>query len=214
MAVLYNMNPFPALKIIYRDETDGFPEEDFQRNSEQRGVTLPFILQKFLKEYGYMSVNRQSSGVRYLHPNLVTKWNFNREDGGVLRLLTVGRVGNYQIAIRDEPSNDPTTFLLQMGKEQATRLMPSDDTISELIKVMICGVLFGKKGAVLTDDPEKAVELLRENNFDLMKIRNNPELRREYSLNFSEEMRTFAVAEFVEGELNRFFFVSDESFVN
>ncbi len=212
MSVLYNMNPFSALKIIYREQTDGFPEEDFLRNMEQRGITLPSILQKFLMEYGYMSVNRQSGSVRMLHPNLVTKWRFNRERGGELLLLTIGRVGEYQIAIRDEPVNDPTTFLLRVGKESKTHLMPSDDTISELIKVMICGVLFERQGAVLADDPEKAVRLLHENGFDLMKISNTPRLRREYSINFSEEMRTFAIAEFIEGELNRFFFIRDEEF--
>ena len=213
MAVQYNMNPFSALEIIYHGEKDGFPEEDFLRNEEQRGIHIPPILRKFLMEYGYLSVNRQSGVVRMLHPNLVTKWRFNREHGGELLLLTVGRVGEYQIAIRDEPVNDPTTFLLRVGKESKTHLIPSDDTISELLKVMLCGILFEKEGAVLADDPEQAVRLLRDNGFDLTKINNTRGLRREYSVNFSEEMRTFAIAEFIECELSRFFFVGDESFI-
>ena len=31
MAVLYNMEPFEVLKILYGSRTDGIPEEDFDR---------------------------------------------------------------------------------------------------------------------------------------------------------------------------------------
>ena len=38
MAVLYNVEPFKAMKILYQGETDGFPEEDFTRNEKERNI--------------------------------------------------------------------------------------------------------------------------------------------------------------------------------
>ena len=52
MAVLYNIDPFSALKIIYQGKTDGFSDEDFERNDSERGIIVPQILKNFLKSYG------------------------------------------------------------------------------------------------------------------------------------------------------------------
>lgn len=211
MAVLYNMEPFAALKILYRGETDGFPEEDFTRNEQERGIVLPQMLRRFLANYGYMTVNRLSDSVRILHPNIMTRRVFQYGDDRELPLLIIGRVGAFQVAISDERAADPEIFLLRQEPEQI-QIIPSDDTVSEIFKVMVCGVLLKYKDALVTDDPQTAVNKLKENDIDLLKITSDPKLRREYSLCFSEEMRTFAAAEFIEGELARFFFVQSENF--
>lgn len=211
MAVLYNVEPFTAMKILYQGETDGFPEEDFTRNEQERGIVLPQMMRRFLADYGYMTVNRLSDSVRILHPNIMTRRVFRYGDNRELPLLIIGRVGAFQVAISDERAADPEIFLLRQDPEQ-TQIIPSDDTVSEIFKVMVCGVLLKYEGAEVTDDPETAVKKLRENNIDLLKITSDPRLRREYSLCFSEEMRTFATAEFIEGELARFFFVQSENF--
>lgn len=213
MAVLYNIDPFSALEIIYQGKTDGFSDEDFVRNERERGIVVPQILKNFLKSYGYMSVNRLSDSVRILHPNIMSQRVFRYGDNGVLPLLIVGRVGDFQVAIAEDNGEfDPEIFLLQTTPEQ-TQLLPSDDTISEIFKVMTSGVLLKTENAVIADDPEVAVRLLRENGIDLESIEYNRLLRREYSLCFSEKLRTFVVAEFVEGELSRFFFARSESFI-
>lgn len=212
MAVLYNVEPFKAMKILYQGETDGFPEEDFTRNEKERGIVLPRMLKRFLADYGYMTVNRLSDSVRILHPNIMTKRVFEYGGGRKLPLLIIGRVGEFQVAISDENADDPVIFLLKQTHEQ-TQILPSDDTISEIFKVMVCGVLLKSKDAVIADDPQLAVKLLKENGVDLLQIRFDPRLRREYSLCFSEEMRTFTAGEFIEGELSRFFFVRSENFV-
>lgn len=212
MAVLYNVEPFRAMKILYQGATDGFPEEDFARNEKNRGIVLPQMLKRFLADYGYMAVNRLSSSVRMLHPNIMTQRVFRYGDDRELPLLIIGRVGGFQVAISDERAADPEIFLIRQTHEQI-QILPSDDTISELFRVMVCGVLLKCDGAVIANDPQLAVRLLKENNVDLLKITFDPKLRREYSLCFSEEMRTFTAAEFVEGELARFFFVRSEKFV-
>ena len=211
MAVLYNVEPFKAMKILYQGAIDGFPEEDFKRNEKERGIVLPQILKRFLTDYGYMTVNRLSRNVRMLHPNIMTQRIFHYGDDRKLPLLIIGRVGAFQVAISDESAADPEIFLIRQTHEQI-HILPSDDTISELLRVMVCGVLLRCEGAVIADDPQLAVRLLKENEVDLLKITFNPKLRREYSLCFSEEMRTFTAAEFVEGELARFFFVRSERF--
>lgn len=212
MAVLYNVEPFKAMKILYQGAVDGFPEEDFARNEKGRGIVLPPMLKRFLTDYGYMTVNRLSSSVRMLHPNIMTRRVFRYGGDCELPLLIIGRVGGFQVAISNESAADPEIFLLRQTPEQ-TQILPSDDTISELFKVMVCGVLLKCEGAVIADDPRLAVRLLKENGVDLLKITFDPKLRREYSLCFSEELRTFTAAEFVEGELARFFFVRSEKFI-
>lgn len=212
MAVLYNVEPSAAMKILYQGAVDGFPEEDLERNEKERGIVLPQLLKRFLKDYGYMTVNRLSSSVRMLHPNIMTRRVFRYGGDRELPLLIIGRVGGFQVAIADDRAADPEIFLLRQTPEQ-TQILPSDDTISELFKVMVCGVLLKCEGAIIADDPQQAVRLLKENGVDLMKITFDPKLRREYSLCFSEEMRTFTAAEFVEGELERFFFVRSEKFI-
>lgn len=213
MAVLHNLDPFDALKIFYQGETDGFPEEDFSENVKMRGIILPQILHRFLREYGYMMVNRQSDAPRFIHPNIMTKRVFRYGEGKEISLLIIGRVAEFEVTIADEVSADPTVFLMRTTPEQA-QLLPSDDTLSELFKVMLVGLMMKSQGAVTADEPELAVKLLRENGFDPEAVTNNPALHREYSICFSEETRTFMAAEFTEGELARFFFLRNESFLN
>ena len=213
MAVLHNLDPFDALKIFYNGKTDGFPEEEFSANIEKRAIVLPKILHRFLLEYGYMTVNRQSDVPRFIHPNIMTKRLFRYGEDRELPLLIIGRMGEFEITIADEPSDDPMVFLMKNTPEQA-QLMPSDDTLSELLKVMFMGVFLKSSGSITADEPELAVRLLRENGFDPEKIENDPTLPREFSIGFSEETRTFMAAEFSEGELARFFFLRNENFVN
>lgn len=213
MAVLHNLDPFDAMKIFYQGETDGFPEEDFSANIKTRDVVLPTILHRFLREYGYMTVNRQSDSPRFIHPNIMTKRVFRYGEDKEMSLLIIGRVGEYEITVVDEPSDDPAVFLMK-NTPTGAQLMPSDDTLSQLFKVMLCGVVVKSDGAIIADEPELAVRLLRENGFDPELIENDPALHRECSIGFSEEMRTFMIAEFSEGELARFFFLRNENFVN
>ena len=212
MAVLHNLDPFDALKIYYQGETDGFPEEDFSENLKARGVILPPLLHRFLREYGFMTVNRQSDAPRFFHPNLMTKRIFRYGEGKELPLLIIGRVEEFEITVIDEKSDDPTVLLMKNTPTQA-QVLPSDDTVSELFKVMLCALMMKMDGAIIADEPELAARLLRENGFDLEAIANNPVLHREYSLCFSEEARTFTAAEFKDGELARFFFLRSEGFL-
>ncbi len=212
MAVLYNVEPFKAMKILYQGAVDGFPEEDFARNEKERGIVLPQMLKCFLADYGYMTVNRLSSSVRMLHPNIMTRRVFRYGGDRELPLLIIGRVGAFQVAISNEHAPDPEIFLLKQTPEQIC-ILPSDDTVSEILKVMVCGVLLKCEGAEIVNDPQLAVRRLKENDVDLLKITYEPRLRREYSICFSEELRTFTAAEFVNGELERFFFVRSEKFI-
>lgn len=212
MAVFHNLNAFDAMKIYFQGKTDGFPEEEFSENLKVRELVLPSLLHRFLREYGYMKINRQSDAPRFFHPNIMTKRTFRYGEGKELPLLIIGRVADYEITVIDESSDDPAVFLMKNTPEQ-TQLLPSDDTLSELFKVMLVGLFMKTGSAVIADEPELAAKLLRENNFDLDAISNDPKLHREYSLCFSEEVRTFAVAEFIEGELSRFFFLRSENFL-
>ena len=212
MAVLHNLDPFDALKIFYQGETDGFPEEDFEENVKTRGITLPGILKRFLLEYGFMTVNRQSDAPRFIHPNIMTKRIFRYGEGKELPLLIIGRVDDFEITVVDEKKDDPTVLLMKNTPTQA-QVLPSDDTLSELFKVMFCALMMKSNGSLVADEPELAARLLRENGFDLDAITNNPALHREYSLCFSEEVRTFTAAEFKDGELAKFFFLRSERFL-
>ena len=212
MAVLHNLDPFDALKIFYQGETDGFPEEDFEENFKTRGITLPGILKRFLLEYGFMTVNRQSDAPRFIHPNIMTKRIFRYGEGKELPLLIIGRVDDFEITVVDENKDDPTVLLMKNTPTQA-QVLPSDDTLSELFKVMFCALMMKSNGSLVADEPELAARLLRENGFDLDAITNNPTLHREYSLCFSEEVRTFTAAEFKDGELAKFFFLRSERFL-
>lgn len=212
MAVLHNLDPFDAMKIYYQGEADGFPEDDFAENLKTRGIILPTILHRFLREYGFMTVNRQSDAPRFIHPNIMTKRIFRYGEGKELPLLIIGRVDEFEITVIDEVSDDPTVLLMKNTPTQA-QVLPSDDTLSELFKVMFCALMMKTTGAIVADEPELAARLLRENGFDLEAITNDPKLHREYSICFSEEVRTFTAAEFSEGELAKFFFLRSERFL-
>lgn len=212
MAALHNLDPFDALRIYYQGETDGFPEEDFAENLKTRDIVVPTILHRFLREYGFMTVNRQSDAPRFIHPNIMTKRIFHYGEGKELPLLILGRVDDFEITVIDEKSDDPTVLLMKNTPLQA-QVVPSDDTLSELFKVMFCALMMKTNGAIVADEPELAARLLRENGFDLDAITNDPSLHREYSICFSEEVRTFSAAEFREGELTKFFFLRSERFL-
>lgn len=212
MPVQYNMNPFTALKIIYGDTTDGFAKNEFELNEKERGIVLPFLLKDFLLRYAYLPINRLSDSVRFFHPNLMTIMNFSAENIGNLSLLSVGRVGEYQVAVKNEAAENPRIYLVRLGTQNEMQVLPSDDTVSEILKVMLCGVLLKNDNAIIADDPQLAVRLMRENGVDFYRITNDPDLRREYSVCFSEETRTFTVGEFIDGKVTRFFFVSSEEF--
>lgn len=212
MAVLHNLDPFDALKIYYQGGTDGFPEEDFAENLKTRDIMLPTVLHRFLREYGFMTVNRQSDAPRFIHPNIMTKRIFRYGEGKELPLLIIGRVDDFEITVTDEESDDPTVLLMKNTPLQA-QVVPSDDTLSELFKVMFCTMMMKANGAIIADEPELATRLLRENGFDLDAITNDKSLHREYSIGFSEEVRTFMAAEFSEGEFARFFFLRSERFL-
>lgn len=213
MSVLYNMDIFSALTIIYGEQTDGFPEEDFETNERERGLVLPEILKRFLRDYGYMSINRLSGSAKFLHPNIMSKRYFSYVDNPKLPLTIIGRAGEYLVGIATAKRPDPEIYLIMQSPEEV-KLLPSDDTISEIIKVMLCGVLLKNDNAVTVDSPRRAVQLLKENGVDVEEIHNSPVLRREYSICFTEETRTFTVAEFVDGTLLRFFFIRDEHFIH
>lgn len=211
MSVQYNMKPLPALQTIYGSITDGFTKNDFELNENSRGIVVPFLLKEFLSKYAYLPVNRQGGSLRFFHPNLMTVMKF-AAGKTELSLLCIGRIGEFQIAVKNEASEDPRIFLIKLDAQGKTKVLPSDDIVSELIKVMICNLLLTMKSAVIADKPEDAVRLLIENGVDLDKIEYSPKLSREYSLNFSEETHTFAVAELVKGEFVRFFFVKNNEF--
>lgn len=213
MSVLYNLDIFTALKITYGNRVDGYPEKDFVKNEQERGIYIPEILKRFLMNYGYMTVNRMSDCVRMLHPNIIAERFFHYGSDNDLPLIVIGRMNEYHVAIANTPDPDPEIFMIKQTPEQV-QIMPSDDTISEIMKVMLSGVLLKNDNAIIADDPAFAVKMLRENHVDLMKIANNPELRREYVLCFTEEKRTFTVAEYIDGDVVRFFFIRDEMFAN
>ena len=86
MAVLYNMEPFEVLKILYGSRTDGIPEEDFERNKRERGIDVPQNIKRFLENYAYFSVNQQSY-IKLIHPNIMTPYIFTDFDGTKLPLI-------------------------------------------------------------------------------------------------------------------------------
>ena len=104
------MNPFAALKIIYQGATDGFAAEDFMVNERERGITLPTVLKRFLLDYGYMTVNRISDSVRWLHPNIMSERVFHYGENGELPLTLIGRLQDYQVAISDTSADDTTIY--------------------------------------------------------------------------------------------------------
>lgn len=211
MHVIYNMEIFSALKIAYNGKTDGFPEEDFEKNERERGLHVPEMLKYFLKKYGYMPLNRTSDSVRFLHPNIMSERSFSCGKSGVIPLTIVGRVGEYHVSVADKKARDPEVILIRQTPE-SVEVLPSDDTVSELIKVMLCSVLLKYDSTVIADTPQLAVQLLHKNGVDYERITNHPCLRREYSLCFTEETRTFTIAEYINAQVQRFFFVSDERF--
>lgn len=212
MAVLYNMDVFSVLKILYRGKTDGFSEEDFTVNEKQRGITVPPILKKFLSGYGYMTVNRFSDSVRFVHPNIMSHRNFVYGTEDPMRLVVVGRVGEYEAAI-EEGAVDPPLYLFKIAPDDV-QILPSEDRLSEIFKVMTVGLMFRTDGTVIAEDPHIAVNKMRENGFDLNKVMHKPNFHREYSICFSEEMRTFMAVEFVDGEYERFIFLGSEKYLN
>lgn len=168
------MEIFSALKIAYNGKTDGFPEEDFDKNERERGLHVPEMLKYFLKKYGYMSLNRSSDTVRFLHPNIMSERIFNYGKGSAL-LTLIGRVGEYHVAIADKKGRDPEVILIKQTPE-SVEVLPSDDTVSELVKVMLCSILLKYENTIIADTPELAVKLLHENNVDYERITNNPYL--------------------------------------
>lgn len=212
MAVLYNMDVFSVLKILYRGKTDGFSEEDFMVNEKQRGIVIPPILKKFLSSYGYMTVNRFSDSVRFVHPNIMSRRSFIYGSDNPLQLVVAGRVGEYEACIA-EGDVDPQLYLFKLSPDDI-QILPSEDRLSEIFKVMTVGLMFRTDGTIIAEDPGIAVKKMKENGFDLDKVMHKPNFHHEYSICFSEERRTFMAVEFADGEYERFIFLGSEKYLN
>ena len=212
MAVLYNMEPFEVLKILYGSRTDGIPEEDFERNKLERGIDVPQNIKRFLENYAYFSVNQQSY-IKLIHPNIMTPYIFTDFDGTKLPLVCVGRTGEFKAAVCEGNVPDPAVFLIKTpgGPIEITL---SNTTVFELIKGNLFSVFAKMRRAIIADEPKQAVTLLREFDVDLEEIEKSAERSGKFLFCFNEEIQTFAVADLSSGELSRFLFITDENFIN
>lgn len=212
MAVLYNMEPFEVLKILYGSRTDGIPEEDFERNKLERGIEVPQNIKRFLENYAYFSVNQQSY-IKLIHPNIMTPYIFTDFDGTKLPLICVGRTGEFKAAVCEGNVTDPAVFLIKTAGGPV-EITLSNTTIFELIKGNLFSVFAKMRQAVIAEEPKQAVKLLHEFDVDLDEIEKSAERSGKFLFSFNEEKRAFVVADFSSGELSRFLFVTDENFIN
>lgn len=212
MAVLYNMEPFEVLKILYGSRTDGIPEEDFERNKLERGIDVPQNIKRFLENYAYFSVNQQSY-IKLIHPNIMTPYIFTDFDGTKLPLICVGRTGEFKAAVCEGNVPDPAVFLIKAAGGPV-EITLSNTTIFELIKGNLFSVFAKMRQAVIAEEPKQAVRLLHEFDVDLDEIEKSAERSGKFLFSFNEEKRAFVVADFSSGELSRFLFVTDENFIN
>ncbi|MCI7759049.1 MAG: hypothetical protein ACI4JT_07335 [Oscillospiraceae bacterium] len=212
MAVLYNMEPFEVLKILYGSRTDGIPEEDFERNKLERGIEVPQNIKRFLENYAYFSVNQQSY-IKLIHPNIMTPYIFTDFDGTKLPLICVGRTGEFKAAVCEGNVPDPAVFLIKAAGGPV-EITLSNTTIFELIKGNLFSVFAKMRQAVIAEEPKQAVRLLHEFDVDLDEIEKSAERSGKFLFSFNEEKRAFVVADFSSGELSRFLFVTDENFIN
>lgn len=212
MAVLYNMEPFEVLKILYGSRTDGIPEEDFERNKLERGIEVPQNIKRFLENYAYFSVNQQSY-IKLIHPNIMTPYIFTDFDGTKLPLICVGRTGEFKAAVCEGNVPDPAVFLIKTAGGPV-EITLSNTTIFELIKGNLFSVFAKMRQAVIAEEPKQAVKLLREFDVDLDEIEKSAERSGKFLFCFNEEKQAFVIADFSSGELSRFLFVTDEKFIN
>lgn len=210
MSVKYNLEPFDVLKIIYGSGTDGISEEEFERNKIERGIEVPQSIKLFLEKYAYKPVNHQG-GITLFHPNIMTAHRFKDSDGTELSLVAVGRTGGCRMAVCEGNIADPAVFLIK-AEQNSFEITLSQTTVFELIKENIFGVLSKMRSAVSVNDAKQAVELLHKYDVDLDEIENGALVSRNYMFNFNNEKRAFIIADFLEGKLSRFVFVSDENF--
>ena len=212
MAVLYNMEPFEVLKILYGNRTDGIPEEDFERNKSERGIDVPQNIKRFLENYAYLSVNQQSY-IKLIHPNIMTPYIFTDFDGTKLALVCVGRTGEFKAAVCEGNVSDPAVFLIKAAGGPV-EITLSNTTIFELIKGNLFSVFAKMRGAIIADEPQQAVMLLRKFDVDLDEIEKSAERSGKFLFCFNEEKQTCAGADLSSGELSRFLFITDENFIN
>lgn len=212
MAVLYNMEPFEVLKILYGSRTDGIPEEDFERNKRERGIDVPQNIKRFLENYAYLSVNQQSY-IKLIHPNIMTPYIFTDFDGTKLPLVCIGRTGEFKAAVCEGNVPDPAVFLIKTAGGPV-EITLSNTTVFELIKGNLFSVFAKMRRAVVAEEPKQAVRLLHEFDVDLDEIEKSAERSGKFLFSFNEEKQTFVVADFSSGELSRFLFVTDENFIN
>lgn len=212
MAVLYNLEPFEVLKILYGSRTDGIPEEDFERNKLERGIDVPQNIKRFLENYAYLSVNQQSY-IKLIHPNIMTPYIFTDFDGTKLPLVCIGRTGEFKAAVCEGNVPDPAVFLIKTAGGPV-EITLSNTSVFELIKGNLFSVFAKMRRAVVAEEPKQAVRLLHEFNVDLDEIEKSAERSGKFLFCFNEEKQTFVVADFSSGELSRFLFVTDENFIN
>lgn len=212
MAVLYNLEPFEVMNILYGGKTDGIPDADFEKNKAERGIEIPQNIRIFLEKYAFLSVNQQSF-IKLIHPNLMTPYIFTDVDGTKRPLVCIGRTGDFKAAVCEGNVPDPAIFLIKAAGGPV-EITLSNTTVFELIKGNLFSVILKMRGNFIADKPEDAVRLLIENGVDPTEIDKAAERSGKYVFCFSEEKQTFVVADYSSGELSRFVFAHDDSFIN
>ena len=179
MTVQYDIEALQALKILYGDTTCGYPEEDFRRNEQERGIYLPDMLCRFLMDYGDFVINYGEGHMQ--HPDEVESFTLEMENGQQTFLHIGWCLGDKQVAIAaDDFQDDPFVCRGEMGLHDTMMWTPSQFRLSGILKLIFCFNLLDILEGELIQDPD-SVEFLCEQ----FGVTMNPEMERPQSLRTS-----------------------------
>ncbi len=217
MAVLYNLTPIEAMKILYNDETHGVWNGDFIKN-EKRGIVVPGLLREFLENYGYFPINFTEGSVHLDNPDDMYKFNFNY-NGNELNLMAVGSYGDNILAADISGDYDPELFLGEKNDNDKVEIKYYVGRTTNILKIMLCNVLLcyeqakiytGEENDVLTSngvDKDKleskkdySVRFNENNNFIVSNVK-------DYAVCYNEDSKTFIISEYSSGDDKLYFVI-------
>ncbi len=217
MAVLYNLTPIEAMKLIYNGETHGVWNGDFIKN-EKRGIVVPKLLHEFLENYGYFPINFTEGSVHFDNPDDMYKFVYNY-NGNELNLMAVGSYGDNILAADVSGDDDPEIFLGVKNDDDKIEIQYYVGRATNILKIMVCNVLLcyeqakiytGENNDALSSngvDKDKLESGKKEsstryedNNFIVSNVK-------DYAICYNEDSRTFVISECASGEDKVYFVI-------
>lgn len=171
MALQVDVDPLDALDLFYDGEKLGVPKNAFVQLKQKRGLVLPAKLQVFLRNYGYLDINRDAYRVLLpedMEPVQIECLDEEVNEGWVIAETPHGYLA---VAAKDQELDNPDLYLSNGPREvdggKVWDFEPSMWTLRKLLTAIFVDSPAARGCTTICDDPKEMQSVIIEYDKEL-----------------------------------------------